>query len=187
MMWIIFFWTVTATAAEVLDKRPVFLHNDLPQFYNGFANGILGWRTIAEIDINKGDDCPVSWKRVTVNDVNMCRVPSDNPGCYAVTFPINGQSYMEIVGALRGYQKGSPDGFGQNMNSGNVGINGEYVDGVSITLGMPRKHVWTYAVGVSIDYNYNTNNCPCSVARFALRGKIDRLADIRYWRPACSI
>ena len=33
---------------------------------------------------------------------------------------------------------------------------------MSITLGNPRKHVWTYAVGLSDDYEYQENNCPCA-------------------------
>ena len=41
-------------------------------------------------------------------------------------------------------------------------MNGVYVDGVSITLGDPRKHVWTYAVGLSDDFNYEYGNCPCA-------------------------
>ena len=36
-----------------------------------------------------------------------------------------------------------------------------YVDGISITLGSPRKHVWTYAVGYSDDLD-NKHNCPCA-------------------------
>ena len=41
-------------------------------------------------------------------------------------------------------------------------IDGTYVDGVSITLGSPRKHVWTYAVGLSDDYDHTTYNYPCA-------------------------
>ena len=41
-------------------------------------------------------------------------------------------------------------------------LDGVYVDGVSITYGLPRKHIWTYAVGLSEDYNYNHVNCPCA-------------------------
>ena len=38
-----------------------------------------------------------------------------------------------------------------------------YVDGISITLGSPRKHVWTYAAGLSDDYNHSgMYNCPCA-------------------------
>ena len=42
-------------------------------------------------------------------------------------------------------------------------INSNYVDGMYITYGSPRKHIWTYAVGLSDDNNYNGNyNCPCA-------------------------
>ena len=37
-----------------------------------------------------------------------------------------------------------------------------YVDGISITLGSPRKHVWTYAVGYSDDLSNKESNCPCA-------------------------
>ena len=42
-------------------------------------------------------------------------------------------------------------------------LDGVYVDGISITSGNPRKHVWTYAVGVSDDNNpHYPFNCPCA-------------------------
>ena len=31
-------------------------------------------------------------------------------------------------------------------------IDGVYVDSISITIGSPRRHVWTYAVGISDDH-----------------------------------
>ena len=41
-------------------------------------------------------------------------------------------------------------------------LDGAYVDEISITTGSPRKHVWTYAVGLSNGYNYPQLNCPCT-------------------------
>ena len=43
-------------------------------------------------------------------------------------------------------------------------LDGVYVDGISITSGDPRKHVWTYAIGASDDHKpYNGKyNCPCA-------------------------
>ena len=71
-----------------------------------------------------------------------------------------GISYNMTAGYVRGYQKGTTNGFqGSQYN----GINGPYVDGVSITLGYPRKHVWTYAIGYSEDEYAPNNNCPCAV------------------------
>ena len=38
-----------------------------------------------------------------------------------------------------------------------------YIDGLSITLGSPRKHVWTYAVGFSeTGSTALTHNCSCA-------------------------
>jgi len=39
-----------------------------------------------------------------------------------------------------------------------------YVDGISITIGSSRKHVWTYTAGRSDNYDYGVYklNCPCS-------------------------
>ena len=89
-------------------------------------------------------------------------------------------SYNKICGQLRGFQKGSPDSFYPHAFAHNITppdgyvpdivsktVNGVYVDGVSITLGDPRKHVWTYAVGLSDDFNYGYSNCPCA-CHFAL-------------------
>jgi len=42
------------------------------------------------------------------------------------------------------------------------GIDDGYVEGISITLGSPRKHVWTYAAGASDDHNNDCCNCPCA-------------------------
>ena len=41
-------------------------------------------------------------------------------------------------------------------------IKGPYVDGISITYGIPRKHIWTYAIGDSDRSNNANRNCPCS-------------------------
>ena len=63
-----------------------------------------------------------------------------------------------------GYQKGTPDGIG-GSNEGRYpsrSINGPYVDGVSITYGTPRKHIWTYAIGYTDNAHHHYSNCPCS-------------------------
>ena len=33
---------------------------------------------------------------------------------------------------------------------------------MSITLGNPRKHVWTYVTGISDDGNFQESTCPCA-------------------------
>ena len=44
----------------------------------------------------------------------------------------------------------------------NSDVNGFYVDGISITQGQPRKHLWTYAVGLSELNTHISDACPCN-------------------------
>ena len=44
-----------------------------------------------------------------------------------------------------------------------MNANGNYVDGISITSGSPRKHLWTYAAGVQENVLSGFDvECPCS-------------------------
>ena len=123
-----------------------------------------GWMRIADLDTSRGDDCPSGWTKITTNDggqpsIDVCRSPSDNAGCYPTMFTVNGTSYNKICGKARGYQRHTTDAFVENTRS----INEAYVDGLSITLGSPRKHVWTYAAGFSETGDAAfTRNCPCA-------------------------
>ena len=120
-----------------------------------------GWMRIADYDTSRGDNCPSGWNKITANGIDVCRSPNDSGGCHPTTFSVNLVGYTKICGKIRGYQKGSPDGFrGYSAPS----LENGYVDGISITVGNPRKHVWTYAVGLSDDGDANggTNNCPCA-------------------------
>ena len=120
--------------------------------------GVEGqWRRIAGINISAGDDCPTGWSKSSNNSVSFCRAPNDNAGCYSTFFSTNGVSYQHVCGRARGYQKGSPDAF-----QSNVSIDSYYVDGLSITHGTPRQHIWTYAVGLTDNGNQPCCNCPCA-------------------------
>ena len=127
-----------------------------------------GWMRIADIDTSRGDTCPSGWNSYN----SYCRGGSA-AGCYSVHFSTNSTSYSKVCGRARGYQKGSMDAFYPSAYAhGNVNdytpditsrsLDGVYVDGISITSGNPRKHVWTYAVGLSDDDNSTHANCPCA-------------------------
>ena len=119
-----------------------------------------GWTTIVKLDISKGDSCPSGWTRLTSPKV-VCRSGNDASGCYSAIFTTYNITYNKICGQVTGYQKGTPEAF-YSSKSDTKSINDHYVDGLSITLGNPRKHVWTYAVGRSDNYNYPNYNCPCA-------------------------
>ena len=128
-----------------------------------------GWMRIADLDTSRGDDCPIGWRKITTpNNPTYpskvaCQSLNDNAGCFSTSFTVNGSNYYKICGKLRGYQLSTPDAFAPSGGDSRS-INDIYVDGVSITLGADRKHVWTYAVGVSNgrDHPFPAHNCPCS-------------------------
>ena len=120
-----------------------------------------GWMKIADYDTSRGDDCPKGWNKITANNIDMCRSPSDSAGYYPTIFSVHNVGYNKICGKVKGYQKGSLSAFGDVVIPS---LDNQYVEGISITLGNPRKHVWTYAVGLSDDGNHagGAHNCPCA-------------------------
>ena len=116
------------------------------------GGGEGGWMQVVDVDMNRDNSCPGTWRMIT-NPKRLCL-----GGCTSANFHIKGVSYENICGQAKAFQKGSPDAFNIQLSS----IDDNYVDGISITLGSPRKHVWTYAAGLSDDYNYKCCNCPCA-------------------------
>ena len=113
-----------------------------------------GWMQVVDVDMNRDDSCPGTWHKITTPR-RLCL--GNVAGCASAHFYVKGVDYQHICGQVKAYQKGSPDAFTSKKQS----IDAVYVDGISITLGSPRKHVWTYAAGLSDDHDYD-NNCPCA-------------------------
>ena len=97
--------------------------------------------------------------------VRACgRAVSSGASCSpSVKIPTNGISYSEVCGRVIGYQFATPDAVNTQFVpiSEHNDINSYYVDGVSITRGFPRQHVWTFMGGFSDTY-FKIWNCPCS-------------------------
>ena len=75
-------------------------------------------------------------------------------GCSTVTFSVN-TTYSHVCGYARGYAYYTMDAFAAGGN-----IDAPYVDGLSITHGNPRKHLWTLAVGLSELTADTISRCP---------------------------
>ena len=114
-----------------------------------------GWMQVVDVDMDRDDTCPGSWQYID-NPHKLCQ--GNVGGCTSAQFSTKGISYDQICGQARAYQKGHLDAFYGNSPS----IDNQYVDGISITIGLPRKHVWTYAGGLSDLQNLPASNCPCA-------------------------
>ena len=109
--------------------------------------------------------CPPVWREYSANGVRACGRPRNAPdlSCYSTSYNvISIGSYAKVCGRVIGYQIGSTDVFVNEQYSIDTG----YVDGVSITYGVPRTHIWTYAAGLSdtLIIGDQRFSCPCLVA-----------------------
>jgi hypothetical protein len=68
--------------------------------------------------------------------------------------------YSKVCGKIIAYQFGSPNAF-YAYSVGND-INSRYVDGVSLTHGRPRQHIWTFAAAVDETGVIPLSSCPCT-------------------------
>ena len=114
-----------------------------------------GWTRIAYLDMT--ENCPSGLQELITGGIRVCRREGTTGGCRSNIFQTNGISYSQICGKVVGYQKGSTDGVHTNVNN----INGVYLDGVSITRGSPRQHVWSYIAGYRSN-GASSNTCPCN-------------------------
>ena len=133
------------------------------------CGGEGGWTRVAYVNMSQsGATCPQGLTQTTFSGLTLCG--GSRPGCHSTVFSTLGLSYFQVCGQLRGYQRGTPDAFGHYWhNPSQTTIDTVYVDGVSITYGSsPRKHIWTYAIGVNLVYQKpgvsgrTKYNCPCN-------------------------
>ena len=126
-----------------------------------------GWTRLAYLDMTDStENCPSGFRLYQSGGVRACgRATSNGGSCVSVQFPSNGISYSQVCGRVTGYQYTSPDASDPlHGTESHNDINSYYVDGVSITRGSPRQHVWTLIAGLyeaSIHHDGHFN-CPCS-------------------------
>ena len=120
-----------------------------------------GWRRIGFFDRSDTQvNCPSGFTEHNQQGAIGCSIP--DVGCSSISFSTNGQNYTRVCGWVRGYGTLTCDSFERFSFGGNISdINTAYLDGVSITHGIPRKHLWSY-VASQVNTNVATVNCPCS-------------------------
>ena len=106
---------------------------------------------VAYTQINETVECPRGFIK-DQNNENVCIPNEAKPGCTSIEYPIN-MMYSKICGAVQGQGFKTVDGFGLD-DTPHQGINGSYLDGISITRGnTSRKHVWSFPI---------TTHCHCN-------------------------
>ncbi len=73
--------------------------------------------------------------------------------------------YTEVCGRVLGHQYGNTNAFGYRDPP--ASIDEQYVDGVSITHGTPRQHIWSFACALAETSRDINTHCPCDTGRFS--------------------
>ena len=126
-----------------------------------------GWTRVANLNMsNPSEQCPGDWILQTRSSEprRLCGRGSSG-GCLSATYSTYSISYNHVCGRAIGYQIHTADAFSQY--AGPQTIEGPYVDGVSLTHGLPgtRQHIWTFAAGFV--ERGTLSSCPCVGGRTA--------------------
>ena len=136
------------------------------------ANNTGGWTRIAYLNMSESNQsCPPAWREIET-PFRMCG-RHDQDKCYSATFPSYGIEYSRVLGRAVGYQFGPIGSFWPSYRW-IVTLDSVYVEGLSITHGNPRQHIWTFATAMaetSHHWAYSYGICPCTNAH-AFRGVI---------------
>ena len=106
-----------------------------------------GWSRIGYLDMSDASQqCPTNWNEYT-SGIRTCKRKTNANACDSVFISAHNISYSEICGRVVGYQFGTPSAIQSYVNT--KSIDQPYVDGISITHGSPRQHVWTLMIGLN--------------------------------------
>ena len=116
-----------------------------------------GWMRVADLDMtDSSQQCPSGLRHRTYDDIRTCVRSLDLAGCSSVTLPTSNIHYSRVCGRITAYQFGSTNAFEEDN------IDSAYVDGVSLTHGNPRHHIWTFAAALDKEASVlGPFYCPC--------------------------
>ena len=118
-----------------------------------------GWMKIVELDMKyPGTKCPPGLDEGMYGSKRLCGNRAS--ACKSTVFNTFGVPYTEVCGFVAGYQYKTPDAFRGVIKSDS--IDEAYLDGVSITHGTPRKHIWSLAAGTASGTSL-LSDCPCNL------------------------
>ena len=135
--------------------------------------GEPGWTRAAFINMSdSSQSCPNELAEANYTGIRVCKRKAHN-ACDSVNFVVP-VSYSKVCGRIIGYQIGTSDAFCAFQNycdyrrfhytSRAYTIDDVYVDGLSLTHGSPREHIWTFANAINdVDRHRADFMCPCTL------------------------
>ena len=148
----------------------VWVYCDMTRECSCNSASVGGWTRVAYLNMtDPTHQCPPAWREITA-PVRTCGRTNETStvryggGCSSVSFSSYNISFSHICGRIIGYQLGHTDAFFAYSSNFHTRIEDPYVDGVVITRGTEKEHVWTFAASISeLDFGNNAFSvCPCT-------------------------
>ena len=149
-----------ATQKLLQESVVPLLQANMTQLPTEHPCGGSGWRRVAYLNMaDPSQQCPSVWQEITTPH-RVCGRRSTRASCEGLTYSVGSEQYDQVCGRIIGYEISTPDAF---TGAGEL-IDSYYLDGVSLTYGSPRQHIWSFAAG------HNEGNprpshpigmCPC--------------------------
>ena len=133
---------------DVINRFAISVQAEVTRLHCGAGE----WHRVAYLNMtDPSQKCPSTWREYSSNNTKVCgRVVNTEGSCSSTSFPMTSGPYNRVCGRVIGYQVASPDAFRRYAN------NHIDLDGINITYGTPRIHIWSYVAGVT------ESVCPCS-------------------------
>ena len=126
-----------------------------------------GWRRVAFINMtDPNQNCPQGLSLTSYSIRSCGRGNIEGGSCSSVVFSVNSLQYSQVCGRVTAYRWGWNHAFHGYHRVGET-IDGYYVDGISLTHGSPRTHIWTFTSGqfsgTSVNDSVPYHRCPCDL------------------------
>jgi len=126
-----------------------------------------GWQQVAFLNMSDPSQmCPsgLQLSNYSIRSCSRVTIGLISYGCDSVTFSVSGQEYTSVCGRATAYQFRRSIAFaGYHVSVENT-VEDAYADGLLITHGQPRKHIWTFTGGHytgNAGIHDDTLRCPC--------------------------
>ena len=129
------------------------------QSYTFICGGSTGWKRVAYLNMSDpSHQCPSVWQEITTPHRVCGRRSASTASCEGLTYFTGSEQYDQVCGRMIGYQLSTPDAF----RGSSLSIDTYYLDGVSVTYGSPRQHIWSFVGGLDEGKTvYPYGPCPC--------------------------
>ena len=168
--------------SEIKNATQSLLRESVLPLLQFSCGGSTGWRRVAYFNMSDpSQQCPSVWQEIT-SPHRVCGRRSTSASCEGLTYTTGSEQYDQVCGRMIGYQLNTPDAFGGGgMSIPPQSIDSYYMDGLSVTHGSPRQHIWSFVGGVDEDTSdYPASSCPC-VAGSTTRNRIPSFVGQSYF------